>query len=278
MIALCWIHALCIPLLFAGDPHTRAQPSLLESGFSQMYDLRFEAAHRSFETWMQQHPDDPMGPASDAAAYLFAEFDRLHILQSEFFLQNDAFLNRTRPSPDPKLKQAFEADLHRSQTVADRTLARDPADQNAEFATLMRLGLHADYLALIEKRYLASLNEIKTGRALAEKLIAANPKYGDAYLAIGVENYLLSLKPAPVRWLLRVGGAETDKDRGIANLLQTAQNGHYLRPYARVLLAVAALRDKNTGRARELLQGLAQQFPDNPLYFRELDRLNFSSK
>ena len=43
----------------------------------------------------------------------------------------------------------------------------------------------------------------------------------DAY--IGVENYLLSLKPAPLRWFLRLDGAQTDKQRGIENLNATAE-------------------------------------------------------
>src|SRR5579871_688835 len=173
-----------------------------------MYDLQFDEAHRSFRQWTDDHPDDPMGPACDAAAYLFSELDRLHILQSEFFLHDDAFVNRAKPPADPKLKQNFDAALTRTQQLADRTLARDPQNQNAQFATLMRFGLHSDYLALIEKRYLASLGEVKQSRATAEKLIAANPNLADAYLAIGVENYLLSLKPAPIRWFLRAGGAQ----------------------------------------------------------------------
>jgi hypothetical protein len=76
-----------------------------------------------------------------------------------------------------------------------------------------------------------------------------------------------------MRWLLRVGGAQTDKDRGIENLKLTAEKGHYLLPYARVLLAVAAMRDKNLARAKELLQGLAKQFPHNRLYVQELAHL-----
>jgi hypothetical protein len=263
----------CFPLLFGAEPNVTSQPTLLDTGFRQMYDLQFDSAHRTFGEWMRLHPEDPMGPAADAAGYLFSELDRLHILQSEFFLHDDAFANRKKPAADPAVKAKFDSSLDQSQQLADRVLQRDPQNQDAQFSALMRLGLRSDYLALIEKRYLASLNDVKTGRAIAEKLIAANPNYCDAYLAIGVENYLLSLKPAPLRWLLRVGGAETDRERGIQNLALTAERGHYLLPYARVLLAVAALRDKNIARAKELLQGLMHEFPHNPLYAQELTRL-----
>jgi hypothetical protein len=63
-----------------------------------------------------------------------------------------------------------------------------PGDRNATFATVPRLGLYSDYAALVEKRHMASL--------------AAHPDFCDACVAIGVENYLLSLGPAPVRRLL----------------------------------------------------------------------------
>jgi hypothetical protein len=37
---------------------------------------------------------------------------------------------------------------------------------------------------------------------------------------------------------------------------------------------VVALRDGDPNRARELLSGLAQEYPHNPLYRQELTRLN----
>ena len=53
----------------------------------------------------------------------------------------------------------------------------------------------------------------------------------------------------------------------------TADKGHYLLPYARLLLAVAALRDNDRIRARALLQDLADNFPQNRLYRNELAKL-----
>src|SRR5205085_6678963 len=117
------------------------------------------------------------------------------------------------------------------------------------------------------------LTEMKAGRVLAEQLLAQAPQYCDAYLAVGVENYLLSLKIAPVRWMLRLGGAETEKERGIQDLRLTAEKGHYLVPYARLLLAVAALRNKDQAQARNLLTALVREFPHNKLYSEELARL-----
>src|SRR5664279_943087 len=147
-----------IPVLFAlaalAMPLGAAeQPTLLELGYRQMYNLEFDAAHATFAEHMRSQPDDAMGPVSAAAAYLFAEFDRLHILQSEFFTEDNSFFRRERNLvADPAAKRDFEAALARSDRLASEALRRDPNDENALLATLLRIGLHADYLAFIEKR------------------------------------------------------------------------------------------------------------------------------
>ena len=239
-----------------------------------MYNLDFESAHQTFVAWEHEHPEDPLGPVSNAAAYLFAEFDRMHILESELFVDNAKFEHRKSFLPDPKVRDAFGGELQKAERSADQILSKTPDDPAAMFAKVMVGGLRGDYLALVEKRNLAALTTIKNARALAEKLVSQDPSYYDAYLAIGVENYLLSVNSAPVRWLLRLTGARTDKEEGLAKLRLTAQRGRYLAPYARLLLAVAALRDHNRDQARSLLTGLADEFPRNPLYRRELARID----
>jgi hypothetical protein len=245
----------------------------LESGFRQMYNLDFAGAHATFQAWEATHPDDAVGPVSDAAAYLFSEFNRLHILESELFTENDKFAKRNKLLPDPEARGAFDRALAKSDEIAARVLAQSPQDANALFAKVMANGLRGDYAAMVEKRNMAGLGYMKAGRLLAQKLLALDPSYYDAYLAIGVENYVLGASSAPVRWFLRIGGAETNKEEGLAKLRLTAEKGRYLAPFARLLLAVAALRDRDHDTARRLLSGLADEFPQNPLYRKELAQL-----
>lgn len=258
---------------FASDVLVAA-PTTIDTGFRQMYDLQFDAAHKTFAEHQRTYPSDPMGHVSNAAAYLFAEFDRLHILESELFVNDDKFENRSKLAADPNVKIAFDAELAKANSLVDAALAKNPKDVNALFARVLVYGLSGDYIALIEKRDLKALSVVKQGRTLAENLLVVDPNCYDAYIAVGVENYLLSLKPAPVRWFLKMTGAQTDKETGIQKLQLTADKGRYLQPYARMLLAVAALRDKDRNRARTLLQGLATEFPRNRLYASELAKLN----
>src|SRR5207253_10321670 len=89
--------------------------TLIEDGYRAMYNLQFDRAHSLFAQWERSHPGDPLAPVSDAAAYLFSELDRLHILQAEFFTHDENFRKRERLSPDPAVKQKFEGSLAKSQ-------------------------------------------------------------------------------------------------------------------------------------------------------------------
>lgn len=243
----------------------------LEEGYLAMYNLQFDDAHQIFSQWHEHHSDDPFAPVSDAAAYLFSEFDRLHILEMEFFLDDRGFDKKL--AGDPALKAHFEQALTKGERLADIVLARSPNDKNALFSKAMAQGLRSDYLGLIERRYLASIKAMKLGRIYAERLLEIDPTYGDAYLAIGIENYVLSQKPMPVRWLLRAYGSETDAVRGIEHVELCIKHGLYMKPFARLMLAVAAVRDKKFDQAREILYALAKEFPRNPLYADQANRL-----
>jgi hypothetical protein len=67
-----------------------------------------------------------MGPVSDAAAYLFSEFDRLRILQSQFLTEDENFFSGFRKlNADPAAKRQFEAALAKTQQLADAEFARE---------------------------------------------------------------------------------------------------------------------------------------------------------
>lgn len=267
----CW--AVLVVVLAATAAAQDPPPPSLDRGYRLMYNLDFSGAQHEFEEWQRVHEGDPLGPASEAAGLLFSEFQRLHVLESKFFTNDDEFRKRQKLEPDAQLKARFEAKLMAAQILARSVLARDPKDQNALFTMALVAGLRADYLALIENRNLASLDYTKEGARWGRELLAIAPEFYDAYLATGIGKYLVGLQPAPVRWFLRLGGHAGDKSAGVRELTLCAERGRYLAPFARLLLAIAYLRDHDPTRARVLLASLHDDFPANPLFARELARL-----
>ena len=255
---------------------TATDTSQLDQGYRDMYNLDFNGAHKAFGEFEQQQPADPFGPASQAAAYLFSEFERLKVLRSEFFAEDKGFLGAPKLKADPNVKAQFEKALNRSHQLSDQMFRDGKTPERAQFASIVCTALHADYLAMIEKENWQALNEIKDARTHAEALIAKHPEMKDSYLSVGVENYLLSQKGAPVRMFLRLTGAQTDKDTGIQKLKIVAAEGHYFKPYAKILLAIAAVRDKNRAAAGLLMADLSHEFPGNGLFKDEVRKLSSS--
>jgi hypothetical protein len=267
---LAFVLAVASPARAANPP----QDADLYAGWLNMYDLRFDEAHRVFGAWKQAHPEDPLGPGSNAAAYLFSELARLGALESELFVDDTRFKDRAKLRPDPAMKALFVQEIAQADRLADAALQKSAGDPNALFVKSMTLGLRADNAGLIEKQSLSALSYTKEARVYSEKLVQAKPDAGDAYLGPGVERYLLSLKAAPLRVLLQLTGSNVDREKGLQEIRETSLHGRYLEPFAKLLLAVAALRDKNFVSARQILGDLHRRFPNNGLYTRELELID----
>ncbi len=250
-----------------------AETPSLDHAFRAMYNLDFAAARTEIAAYESARPDDPIAPVADASALLFSEFARLHILQTELFANDERFDGRQKQSPDLKVKQEFERCLERAEKIAKQQLTADPKRKNALFAMAWLNGLRADYAALIEKRNFAALGYTKTATDYAERVLAIAPDYHDAYLSTGLGKYIIGTKPAPVRWLLRLGGMKGDIDEGMADLKIAAEHGSYLSPFARLLLAVAYIRKEKREEAHRLLVALRDEFPKNPLFAVEAAKL-----
>lgn len=239
-----------------------------------MYNLNFAQAQHEFSTFEQQHADNPMGPVSQATDLLFSEFQRLGVLETQFYENDSTFAARKKLTPDPGVRDRFNAALAQAEALAHARLAQNATDHDSLFALTLASGLRADYLALIEKRNLSALHYAKQASALGNQLIAVHPDCYDAHLASGISRYLTGTLAAPLRWIARLGGANPDKQGGMAELQLTAEHGELLAPFARILLAIAYVREKDKTHARVELDALRNEFPANPLFTREIAKLD----
>jgi hypothetical protein len=250
----------------------------LEAGFRLLYELKPAEARAQFELWQKSHPQDPLGYASESASYLFEECYRQGVLTSDFFLDNERFLGKIPLKPDPQLRAAFFASDKRAQDIAAIRLNANPDDANALFAMSLSLGMQADYASLIDKHQLDSLKKIREADTYSNKLLKIVPDAADAYLGLGTANYIIGSLPGAKKFVLGFAGVHGDKKKGIEQLETTAKHGHYLRPFAKILLALTALREKRPEVARAQLTELVAEFPENALFAGELAKLSGSSK
>jgi hypothetical protein len=252
-------------------------PASLDRGFQLLYNLDFDRAQEQFASYQRQHADDPMGPVAEAAGVLFSELNRLGVLGTRFFERDSTFRSKPVLKVDSALRQRFDSAVERAEALARPHLVSDPSDRNALLALTLANGLRADYTALVENRYRVALHYTRDATSYARQLLIICTDCYDAYIATGISRYLIGSMSAPVRWVLWVGGFSGDKKQGMAELRLVSERGHYLGPYARILLAIAEIREKNPTRARQLLTQLRDEFPRNPLFTQELARLDRES-
>src|SRR5882762_4346184 len=226
-----------------GPIRLSSQPEI-DAGFRLLYELKFTEAREEFKSWENRHPGEALGPAAEAASYLFQEFDRQGVLTSEFFLDDNRLLGGIEGAPDPQLRNAFNGAVRKAQDLARARLKSDPKNADALFALTISTGMLADYSSLIEKRQIESLRLTREADTVAKNLLTVAPSAADAYVALGAANYILGCLPAYKRFLIRFGGFHGDRAMGMQQLGLTAASGHYLRPYAKLTLGLAAMREK----------------------------------
>ena len=238
----------------------------LTSGFRMLYIQKFPEGRVQFTTWAAQHPDDPFGQVAIAASYLFEEFYDQGVLTSEFFLNDKTFLNGIEGKPDPRRMQGFDTAIKNTRKLAALRLEKGPEDPEALYTLTLAAGMESDADMILRKHRMEALKRLKEANAHAKVLLSERPDAADAYIALGSANYIIGSLSVGFRAMLWFGGVHGDKKLGMQQVAKTVDGGLYLKPFAKIMLALAARREKQNKLAQKLLHELAEEFPESPLY------------
>jgi hypothetical protein len=247
--------------------------SSLDLAFERLYNFDFPGAQRNIDANIAANPTDPLSYAVRASALLFQEFDRMQILEGEFFADDKRLIDKKRIKADPNLKARIFQCIAEAQRLAQARLAKNPQDADALFAMSLASGLTGDYTSLIEKRQLNSFSFYKEANGFAQNLLKAHPNYVDAYLTTGFSEYLIGSLPFFAKWFVKIDGIEGSKDLAAQKMQKVVQSGRYLKPFAKILLSIFYLRENQPDRSRSYLAELVRDYPENPLFRKELQRL-----
>ena len=247
-------------------------PALMDRAFNRLYNTDFPGAFVLLDEYVNSKPDDPLGYALRSSGYLFSELDRLGILEGEFFVDDKRIAEKKGLKPDPAVRVKLLQAIQDAQSRAVKQIAAQPDDQNALYSMAATNGVLLDYTALVEKRQISSLSSARTANEYAQRVLKLNPKFYDAYLTTGLTEYLVASLPFYVKWFVHFDDVKGSKVQAIQNLRLVATSGRYLKPFAKILLAIVSAREKHPEEARRLLAELAIEFPENKLIHKELDK------
>ena len=258
-------------------PSTRAQdvtPAFsedpdLEAGYRDLYERQFVEARSTFTKWISQHPDEAFGHVSLAASYLFEELFVQGVLTSEYFLDDKRFVGGITGAPDPDRIKNFNGEIAKARSLAQQRIKKNSHDPEGLYVMTLVAGMESNANSMLLKKHIDALKFLKEANANATTLLAQRPDAYDAFVALGSANYIIGSLSGSARFFLWFGGIHGDKVLGMEQVTKTAENGHYLKPFAKILLSLSARREKQDAIAQKYLKELSEEFPNNPLYSAE---------
>jgi tetratricopeptide (TPR) repeat protein len=240
-----------------------AIPDYRQSGEDHFFNLEYDEAIRDYTRLIEQNPQDPQSYVRLAGAQLYKELYRLGLLESSALRGDNQFLRQAKPQPDPQARAEFEATLAKGQKLAESLLAQDRGNQLALYALGTGYALRGNYEFMVEKAYFSALRNGSRARDYCERLRRLNPGFVDAYLVLGVYEYVAGSLPLPVKMLAAIGGIRGSRQKGQEYVERVSREGKYARNDARVLLVILYRRERKPLKAARMLEELIADFPRN---------------
>jgi hypothetical protein len=260
------------------SPRQRARPvdpaDSIGLALHAMYNLDFPGAKRIVDGYIAAHPAEAIGYGTRATVLVFEEYQRLQILELDFFDSDDDVTGTLRVKPDPQARAQIMAATAEARRLAAVSLKQSPSDRRALVGMGMSLGMEMQYAAIVEKRYIRTGSLSRECQALADRELALSPPIFDAYVILGsIEYVVASLNPF-YRFVARMLGLRADKAMAADHLQIVMEKGEYFAPFAKMLMSVVYVRDGRLKEARALMDELHREFPGNTLFAREVERLD----
>ena len=245
----------------------------LHAAFDYLYNLDFRPALQLFEDVSNAEPESAAASAFWSSALLYEILAHQGSLQSQLFVTTNEFLRYPRLPVDPKLDARYHSVSEEGEKRAKRRLKKNPNDVDGLFALGLIYGNEATYLGGVKAEYFRGVRLGEKANDIHLKLRAAHPELHDTGIVLGVRQYVIGILPRTTRFFLFFVGARGSRERGMEYMRETAAKGEYLRTYAKILLSVASLRDKDFETALPIGEELVRRYPRNPIFRLELTRL-----
>jgi len=251
--------------LITGPP---PQDALTRSGFEHYYDLDYDGAVSDFEKEVKARPDDPFAVNHLLSAVFYRELYRVGALDTGLY-SNNSFLVKKKFPFDPRVSSEVNQLTDRALLLSGQRLEKDPKDVQALYARGLSRGLRAEYMALVDKAWLAALRNAIGARRDHEEVLKLAPEYADAKTIVGVHNYVAGSLPWAIKAAASLVALSGNKQKGLQYLYDAANAGGETSLDARVALALFLRREQRFDEALAVVRGLTATHPRNFLFVLE---------
>lgn len=228
--------------------------SLITAGINQIYGIKFEQAEKTFAEVRTEFPNYPSG---------------------KFFPAMITWWQILLDINNEDLDNKFYDQLEETIDFCDDLLDENEENVDALFFKGGALGFRGRLLAIREDFFNAALDG-KEALPLVYKVYDLDSTNIDAELGFGIYNYYASVIPEKYPFVkpFMAFFPEGDKELGLSQLKNTADNGQYAKIEAQYFMTTLYfLYEEDYETALKYAGMLVKQFPDNPIFERYLGRI-----
>ncbi len=241
------------------DPQVR-------SGYERFYNLDYDGAMQRFEAVLRAHPQDPMAHAYVLMDTIFRELYRQDLLDTTYYARENFLSSRRKVLIPEEVRQRIDSLTDEAVNLADTRIKVNPQDKDAYFARGYAKGMHAAFTTLADHSYAGAARQGLSARNDSDQALKLDPKYTDAKMAVGIQQFAVASLPRLVRMLVGIAGIGGNKEQGLDLLRDAAAHGTVTRVESQTALTLFLRHDRRYEEASVVAHGLAQQFPHDYLF------------
>ncbi len=247
-----------------------ASPDTYRTAQVYRYNLEYDLAQKTLEDWLAQHPNDLHAQHGLATVILHREMFQQGVLASHIYGDLGSMFRTGRISYSPEFQKKLFEVLGKTQALAEGRLKANPDDQEALYWAGATHATRAVFYFTLAKSYLAALHEATEARKEHAQLLKINPSFTDAWLVVGINDYVAGSLPWYYKMFASLAGYHGNRAHGIAEVQRVAARGNWAKDDALLVLAVLYRREKMYPQAMQILQDLARSYPRNFLVERQM--------
>lgn len=240
---------------------------LREEGNTALYNTDYKSAEAAYNQMKKIAPDHPAVYVY-LANNLWLETLFLSRRLSTTLYSGGSFYETSGKGDksDPARDKEFESLIKQAMDLTRARLLKNSKDTEALYYQAAALGLRAAYETTVRRSFMRAIGDANDAIQIQKQVVKLDPNFADAYMSIGLYEYVIDSLPFLERLAARAAGLKGSKKKGIEHLEMAVKQGKYTPDDARVLLIGIYTREGKPELAFNIITELAEKYPRNYLF------------
>ncbi len=237
-----------------------------QSGFDDIYNLDYDRAEQIFIALQKGSPQHPAPPLYLSIIDWLRELFRRQELNLDLFMSPSFFTRSTTLEMPPGKREQFFAHIRNCQDLSQRILARTPLNLDALYFLGSSYGVLSAFSITIDRSLRNAFAYGNKAYAYNRRVLKIDAAYYDAYMTVGLYQYIVGSIPWYLKWLASIAGYFGTKEEGFHDLDLVVARGAYAKTDAQIIRMALLVYEGRPGEALPEAEELHRRFPRNFIF------------